>query len=163
VSRARQRRLYWQVAVLAALGALAAGFCLLPALRADETDGPAATGEELASQFEADNNVARSVTDTNSTGCCDYVKITDVPNANKTIGGGEDGEDCCNCDEKWTVAKLPPPYTTPFTWQAESSQANAAAEIHYKRGAAAEAVVAWDGAAADLKFGDDKVLCHKDG
>jgi hypothetical protein len=96
VSRERQRRLYWQVAILAALGALVAGFCLLSALRADELDGPAATGGELTSQFEADNNLARSATDTNTTsssggcpwwdwwncwcGCCCGDDVTFNPN-----------------------------------------------------------------------------------
>jgi hypothetical protein len=105
VSRARQQRLCWQVAVLAALGALVAGFCLLPALRADETDGPATAGIEMPSTFSLDSNVpapANSVARTASTasggsgcgGCCG-LSVTFNPDPIKTgfvkgIGGAAD-------------------------------------------------------------------------
>ena len=73
----------------------------------------------------------------------------------KTVGGED--------NKKWTFAKLPPPYVDPFKWSAESSEVNAAATIRYKRGGGAITDVAWDGAAGEIKFGDDKILCHKVG
>jgi len=85
-----------------------------------------------------------------------HVKITDMPGSSDKTVGGED-------DKKWTFAKLPLPYVDPFKWSAESSEANAAATIRYKRGDGAIADVAWDGTAGEIKFGADKILCHKVG
>jgi len=78
-----------------------------------------------------------------------------MPAGDNTVGG--------EGDKKWTFAKLPPLYVDPYKWSAESSEANAAAAIRYKRGDGAIADVAWDGAAGEIKFGADKILCHKVG